>query len=944
MTSNRREQKKTKKKISKQKPKIDFSNWNTSDADEIERRKARAELEKFNIQNLEPSQAYYSDFMVGSKADKKYHVEIRSLQEHSNSCNCPDYRTNGLGTCKHIEFVLNRLKKKGVRLFKQAAEKKSHRIEVYLKPTGGKPIISIQWPAKYPVAAKNLLDGFFSSDGSLLDDIIATYESFLSVMREHSRKLKKIVRVSKHIDYFFEYQKVNAQKETSRKIFMKDLETGKRYLSVVKSTLYPYQEEGVLHLAFTERALLADEMGLGKTIQAIAACELLKQTRQIQRVLIVTTASLKAEWEEQIHKFTGSPVHLIYGSRGARLKQYNQSSFFYVMNYEQVVVDYEEIQHMLAPDVVILDEAQRIKNWQTKTANKVKELKSRYAFVLTGTPVENRIDDIYSIVQFLDPHVFGSLFRFNRDFYALDEQGKPVGYKNLDELYRRLRAVMLCRKKSDVEDELPSRTVNNYFVRMDLEQQKRYDGYESHVVRIVQRAKQRALRKEEFEQLQKWLACMRMICDTPYILDKKCQISPKLDELKTILEELMADETTKIIIFSEWERMLQLVKEVAHKQGWEAAWHTGSVNQKKRREDIKNFKENKACRLFLSTDAGSVGLNLQVANVVINLDLPWNPAKLEQRIARAWRKHQTRSVQVINLISENSIEHRMLYLLEQKQLMAKGVLTGDAELKEMKMPSGRAAFMERMEALMGDISESFTSSHQNTDTDEKETSIDNVEKINSTIIDEVGDELNLLQSYQSNDQSPPVILAVLNEELEEAKKKIASVLKDESISIETIDQRTLEIIQRLAKAGILTLNTPTIISHDHTSEEIKKQRRKKQFDQVAHYLNQAERKHRMARVLIESDFTGEAILPLRDALTQTVKAFFHLTDERSSDELSLSHIETLISKHKGPNKMPFLFSELIISKKEEIDVKKLHQDHQITMSHLVKMKEELEQK
>ncbi len=196
-------------------------------------------------------------------------------------------------------------------------------------------------------------------------------------------------------------------------------------------------------------------MGLGKTVQAIAACELLRRTRDIRRVLVISPASLKGEWEEQIGKFTDLPSHIIQGPRAKRLQQYEKSAFFFLANYEQIRPDVEEINTTLAPDVIILDEAQRIKNWQTKTATSVKRLQSPYAFVLTGTPVENRIDEIYSIAQFLDPQLFGPLFRFNRDFYQLDEKGRAIGYKNLDRLHERLQPILLRRRKEDVEGELP---------------------------------------------------------------------------------------------------------------------------------------------------------------------------------------------------------------------------------------------------------------------------------------------------------------------------------------------------------------------------------------------------------------------------------------------------------------------------------------------------------
>ena len=206
----------------------------------------------------------------------------------------------------------------------------------------------------------------------------------------------------------------------------------------------------MLHLAFGERALLADDMGLGKTIQAIAAAELLRRLNDIARVLVVCPASLKGEWQEQIGRFSGAATLLVTGPRNARLAQYARPEFFTVVNYEQVVSDAADINRTLRPDIIILDEAQRIKNWQTKTARAVKSLVSPYAFVLTGTPIENRIDEIYSIVQYLDPGLLG----------------RPIGYKNLDHLMRRLQPIMLRRRKRDVETQLPGRTVCTYLVSM----------------------------------------------------------------------------------------------------------------------------------------------------------------------------------------------------------------------------------------------------------------------------------------------------------------------------------------------------------------------------------------------------------------------------------------------------------------------------------------------
>ncbi|MBN8246804.1 MAG: DEAD/DEAH box helicase, partial [Verrucomicrobia bacterium] len=334
-----------------------------------------------------------------------------------------------------------------------------------------------------------------------------------------------------------------------------------------------------------------------------------------------------------------------------------------------------------------------------RTTQAIKRLRSRYAFVLTGTPIENRIDELYSLMDYLDPSLLGPLFRFNREFYQLDERGRPQGYRNLAVLQDRIRPYLLRRRKSDVETELPERTDRNHFVTLTPKQQEPYDDFAHTVAKLHAIAKRRPLTRQEQEKLLRTLAMMRMTCDTNYILEPEDRSSSKLPELETLLEECRDNAGVKVIVFSEWERMLELVRGVCDRIGLGYAWHTGSVPQRRRRGEILAFKSDPQCRVFLSTDSGSTGLNLQNASVVINCDLPWNPAKLEQRIARAWRKHQTQRVTVINLVARNTIEERMLETLANKQALADGVLDRRGDLEAIPLRGGSQAFLERLEQL-----------------------------------------------------------------------------------------------------------------------------------------------------------------------------------------------------------------------------------------------------
>ena len=303
-------------------------------------------------------------------------------------------------------------------------------------------------------------------------------------------------------------------------------------------------------------------------------------------------------------------------------------------------------------------------------------------------------------MDFLNPSVLGPLFRFNRDFYELDERGRPSSFRNLDQLHARIKPYMLRRRKVDVETELPERTDRNHFVPLSDGQKSNYADHESKDSRLMHAAQRRPLSKEEQEKLQRELAMLRMICDTNYILDPEDRVCPKLGELGKVLDECRENDA-KVIIFSEWERMLELVRELCHRLGLGFAWHTGSVPQRRRRAEINAFKNDLNCRVFLSTDSGSTELNLQNASVVINCDLPWNPAKVEQRIARAWRKHQTKPVTVINLVAEPTIESRMLDTLANKKALDDGVLDLKGDLKEIKLRGGRQAFLAKLQQLMG---------------------------------------------------------------------------------------------------------------------------------------------------------------------------------------------------------------------------------------------------
>ncbi|MCL5098090.1 MAG: DEAD/DEAH box helicase [Candidatus Omnitrophica bacterium] len=886
--------------------------WRTTDADEINKRRQRALEESFVITNITPAHPIFSNFRVQSASGLTYSVEIRDLNLRQVACDCVDFRTNGLGFCKHVEAVRLYLEARHKRLFKSALATGSDRIEVTVDSAADTLCVK-SGGGKLPRAVGK----WFDADGRLLD---GSPEEALEALRRLRDTDFPQIRLSQEIEPWLENRRRAAERQQLRREYELKVQSGEWPVQETTVPLFPYQREGMLHLAFTERALLADEMGLGKTIQAIAACALLHRLGKANRVLVVTPASLKTEWEEQIRKFTTLGYQIVFGGKLKRLKAYaapaaslsrqtgakgiepgdgagltSQSAtdnfpFFTIVNYEQMIADGLDVNARLAPDVVVLDEAQRIKNWNTKTAQAVKRLHSRYAFILTGTPIENRIDEIHSLMGFLNPAVLGPLFRFNRDFYELDERGRPRGLHNLDLLHQRIKPFMLRRRKADVETELPERTDRNHFVPLSDLQKQNYAMHAQQVLRLVNIASRRPLSQQEQEKLQRELAMMRMICDTNYILDPQDKNCPKLAELEKILDEC-GENGAKVIVFSEWERMLQLVRDLCDKRDIGYAWHTGSVPQKRRRAEINIFKDDPDCRVFLSTDSGATGLNLQSASVVINCDLPWNPARLEQRVARSWRKHQTKAVTVINLISENTIEHRMLDTLAIKQSVAVSVLDKPGEIKEITLRSGSQAMIHRLQQLIppldvgrgGGIPASTADTGSLTPSDARKLPADRALAFAQIASERVDGALVRCEERYPLSGSHSVLVVVVERDATQWREKLNSLHADlfgpgktdplAPVQLEVVDRATDDAIQRLIAAGLINKTTraarPLLPSGENT--EAAPLSAEEQANATSH-REYASRKLKMARDLGEGGFGEEARSALLDSIFDVGRA------------------------------------------------------------------------
>jgi superfamily II DNA or RNA helicase len=636
-------------------------------------RKQFARKQNFRLTNI-GDEPVFSEFTVANlQTGGEYRVAIRGSGLGDNYCSCPDFAVNTLGTCKHVEWVLGKLQRRpGAG---RVLARGFHPVysEVYLR-YGAKREVVFRPGGECPAGLHQVAADYFDSSGILRAGAYERFETFLKRAGAFTHDLRCY---DDALDFIAEVRDRAALSARIDKAFPAGIESA-AFAHLLKVPLYPYQCEGALFAARAGRSLIADDMGLGKTIQAIAACEILAQTAGVERILIVCPTSLKYQWQQEIEKFCARSALVVEGLLTRRADLYAAESFYKITNYEVVPRDLEAIRRW-GPEVVILDEAQRIKNWKTRRAQTIKRLHSKYAIVLTGTPLENRLEELHSIVEFVDRFRLGPVFRFLAEHQHSDECGKVIGYRNLDKIGQTLQPILIRRTKKEVLKQLPERLDKNYFVPMTKEQMAHHVENAEIVARIVAKWRRLGFLPEaDQRRLMIALQNMRMSCNSTYLLDKKTDFGFKADELLSVLQECFERPGDKAVVFSQWVRTHELIINRLETARLGHVLFHGGVASNQRKDLLAQFKQDPNCRIFLSTDAGGVGLNLQNASTVVNMDLPWNPAVLDQRVGRVHRLGQHRPVRVVNFVAQGTIEHGMLSVLSFKQSMFAGVLDGGA--------------------------------------------------------------------------------------------------------------------------------------------------------------------------------------------------------------------------------------------------------------------------
>ncbi len=658
----------------------------------------------------------FGDHILTNERGIKYKVFLRDFENETGYSDSPDSKYNKLGTTKHIMYAFAEMKSKPS-LYKRL-RKTSAFLEIYLDPLNEN---KISWFFKGTLLPEEqlLISKYFKNNVYKGKSDCNNLLSFLNGAKLLERVVIRL-EVEEMVESIFEQQLlIDVEKQHTIDY------------NLLKIQPYDYQKKGIQFATFKKAVIIADEMGLGKTLQAIGTAVAKKQIFDYKKVLIVCPASLKAQWKKEIKKFSNETARIIEGTQDERFLQYeDEDNYFLIANYESILRDHIAINNA-GIDFLILDEAQRAKNYETKTASSLKRLKPKHTLIITGTPIENKLIDLYSIIGILDPYFLGPLWEFSYQHCLFDpaKQNKINGYYNLNKLKSKLSAILIRREKREIIKELPNLQQIDIPINISPLQAEYHASYASGIAQIVYK---KFLTPYDLNRLQQLLTSMRMVCDSTYLIDEETNESPKLEELKYILTEKLnlQNNNRKIIIFSEWIKVHKLIGQLLRELNIGFVELTGRIPVKARGKLIEKFETDENCRIFLSTEAGGVGLNLQVADTVINFELPWNPAKKNQRIGRIDRLGQrNEKLTVFNFITRNSIEERIAGGLLLKQNLFEGALVESNNTDFVDFSNkGKSQFIEQLQEL---ISEENTSSYfKNEDSEkEKETESDAVQGV-----------------------------------------------------------------------------------------------------------------------------------------------------------------------------------------------------------------------
>lgn len=449
----------------------------------------------------------------------------------------------------------------------------------------------------------------------------------------------------------------------------------------LKATLRDYQKEGLNWLNFLDEfgfgGCLADDMGLGKTIQLIAYLLQQQEKGNMDANLVILPTSLLFNWQVELDKFAPHLKRLIVYGVNRKTKNVDFSKYDIVLTtYGTMLSDIEYLKAYRF-NCIVLDESQAIKNPSSKRYKAARLLQGRQRLVMTGTPIENNTFDLYAQLSFALPGLFGSAQRFKEEFSTPIDKFQET--KRAEELQKKIHPFVLRRTKTQVAKELPEKTEIVLHCEMGTDQRRVYDAYKKEFQIYLNKQESDSLNRNSLHVLQ-GLMKLRQICNSPALLSDDEYYGDDSAKLTVLMEQIGSlKDSHKILVFSQFVGMLELVKDGLEKEGIEYAYLTGKTRN--REEQVNNFQEDDNIRVFLiSLKAGGTGLNLTEAEYVFLIDPWWNPAVENQAIDRAHRIGQENKVVAVRLITPNTIEEKIMELQSRKKELVRDLVHTDTSI------------------------------------------------------------------------------------------------------------------------------------------------------------------------------------------------------------------------------------------------------------------------
>ena len=456
--------------------------------------------------------------------------------------------------------------------------------------------------------------------------------------------------------------------------------------AVLQNVLREYQKKGFLWLKTLKHngfgGILADDMGLGKTLQVIAfLCSEYEQLvsedpGQPMRCLIVTPASLVYNWYNEFRRFASHlPAMMVIGNAKERESLIAQApdQVILITSYDLLkrdIAHYEKLYFFCQ----VIDEAQFIKNHNTQAAGAVKEIKAAFKLALTGTPVENRLSELWSIFDYLIPGLLFGYQRFREELEIpiVQQQEK----KAMERLQKMIRPFVLRRLKKDVLKDLPDKLEEDMYACMEGEQQKLYDAHVKRLALMLDKQSDEEFRSAKIQILSE-LTRLRQLCCDPSLVYSDYKDHSAKEEMCLDLIRNAVNSGHKILLFSQFTSMLEILCNRLEEEGITFYTLTGATSKEKRRESVEQFQQDDTSVFCISLKAGGTGLNLTAADIVIHYDPWWNLAVQNQATDRTHRIGQKNAVTVYRLVTKGTIEENIIRLQERKKELADQVLGGE---------------------------------------------------------------------------------------------------------------------------------------------------------------------------------------------------------------------------------------------------------------------------